>query len=175
MVEFFLLIIVIAVIGLIGGYALWVRAVPMPSFAAARAEILRFVPADPCHVTDLGAGWGDLVLDLAARRPDVTVTGIEISPLPFWISRMRASVKRLPNLILQRADFRKSAFDPGDVVLCYLDPRIMAQVGELLERKMAPGGIVISRAFAIPQWQPFAEIPVLGGRDRLFIYRINRS
>jgi len=37
---------------------------------------------------------------------------------------------------------------------------------------MAKGGILISRAFAIPGWQAFGEVPMKTGPDHLYLYRI---
>ena len=71
-----------------------------------------------------------------------------------------------------RADFRKRDQNPGDVVVCFLDPRVMADVGDVLNQRMAPGGIVISRAFAIPGWQAFGEVPMQSGSDMLYLYRM---
>ena len=174
MSEISILVILGAIVALILIYAMRLRAVPMPSLRAARDEIIAYLPKDPCKVTDFGSGWGDLVIDIARSRPDITVTGIELSPLPYAISRMRAVETHLQNLTLIRADFRTLDRDPGDVVVCFLDPRVMADVGDTLTRRMKPGGIVISRAFAIPGWQAFGEIPMKSGSDRLYLYRVGK-
>ncbi|MFH1805408.1 MAG: class I SAM-dependent methyltransferase [Pseudomonadota bacterium] len=172
MTEITLLVVVGVFTALVIGYGIGLRAVPMPSLGAARREMLAYVPKESCAITDIGSGWGDMVMDVARRRPDCRVLGIEYSPVPWAISRVRAQMARLPNLTIRRGNFLKTAFDPGDVVLCFLDPRIMADVGRMLATRMKPGGIVISRAFAIPGWQAFAEIPMQGSSDRLYIYRI---
>ncbi len=172
MSELSILVILGVVIALILIYAIRLRAVPMPSGRKARTEIISYLPKEPCRVTDFGSGWGDLAISIARARPDITVTGIELSPLPYTVSRIRARLAQLENLSLVRADFRKRDQDPGDVVVCFLDPRVMADVGDVLNQRMVPGGIVISRAFVIPSWQAFGEVPMQSGSDMLYLYRV---
>ncbi|OSQ32306.1 cyclopropane-fatty-acyl-phospholipid synthase family protein [Thalassospira sp. MCCC 1A03138] len=175
MSELSILIILGVVIALILIYAIRLRTVPMPSGRKARNEIISYLPNEPCRVVDFGSGWGDLAISIARARPDITVTGVELSPLPYAVSRIRARLAQLENLSLVRADFRKRDQDPGDVVVCFLDPRVMADVGDVLNQRMAPGGIVLSRAFAIPGWQAFGEIPMQSESDILYLYRIGSN
>lgn len=172
MSELSILVILGVVTALIVVYAIRLRAVPMPSGRKARNEIISYLPKESCRVTDFGSGWGDLAINIARARPDITVTGIELSPLPYAVSRIRARLAQLENLSLVRADFRKHDQNPGDVVVCFLDPRVMADVGDVLNQRMTPGGIVISRAFAIPDWQAFGEVPMQSGSDMLYLYRM---
>ncbi len=174
MTDLSVLVFTGVILALIAIYAIRLRVVPMPSLAAARAEIISYIPSDTKTVTDFGSGWGDLAIDIARHRPDIAVTGIELSPVPYAISRMRAMLAAKPNLTLIRADFRKMDRDPGDVVVCFLDPRVMGDVGDVLDQKMRAGGIVISRAFAIPGWQAFGEVPMKSGSDILYLYRVGK-
>ncbi len=172
MTDLSILVFVGIILALIAIYAIRLRAVPMPTMTKAAREIIAYIPNDTKAVTDFGSGWGDLALAIARARPDVTVTGIELSPVPYAISRMRGILAAKPNLDFIRADFRTLDRDPGDVVVCFLDPRIMRDVGDVLAERMTDGGIVISRGFAIPGWQAFGEIPMKNGPDRLYLYRV---
>lgn len=172
MTDLSVLVLVVIILGLIAVYAIRLKAVPMPTLSKAAAEIIAYIPADTKVVTDFGSGWGDLAIAIARARPDVSVTGIELSPVPYAISRMRAVLAAKPNLTLIRADFRKLDRDPGDVVVCFIDPRVMGDVGDVLSQRMSDGGVVISRGFAIPGWQAFGEVPMKSGPDRLYLYRV---
>lgn len=172
MSELSILVIVGVVIALILIYAIRLRSVPMPSDRKARNEIIPYLPRESCRVTDFGSGWGDLAISIARARPDIMVTGIELSPIPYAVSRVRARLAQLENLSLVRDDFTKRDHDPGDVVVCFLDPRVMADVGDVLSQRMTPGGIVISRAFAISGWRAFGEVPMQSGSDMLYLYRM---
>ena len=57
-------------------------------------------------------------------------------------------------------------------MVCFVDPRAMEDIGDVLSQRMASGGVVLSRAFAIPGWQAFGEVPMKTGNDRLYLYRI---
>ena len=116
MTDLSVLVFTGVILALIAIYAVRLRVVPMPSLAAARAEIISYIPSDTKTVTDFGSGWGDLAINIARHRPDIAVTGIELSPVPYAISRMRAVLAAKPNLTLIRADFRKIDREPGDVV-----------------------------------------------------------
>ncbi|KZD00343.1 MULTISPECIES: class I SAM-dependent methyltransferase [unclassified Thalassospira] len=172
MTDLSVLALVGIILALIAGYAIRLKAVPMPTSAKAADEIIAYIPGDTKAVTDFGSGWGDLALAIARARPDVKVTGIELSPIPYAISRMRAVLAARPNLDFIRGDFKTLDRDPGDVVVCFLDPRVMGDVGDVLDQRMANGGILISRAFAIPGWQAFGEVPMKTGSDHLYLYRI---
>ena len=91
MSELSILVILGVVTALIVVYAIRLRAVPMPSGRKARNEIISYLPKEPCRVTDFGSGWGDLAINIARARPDITVTGIELSPLPYAVSRIRGA------------------------------------------------------------------------------------
>ena len=172
MTDLSVLALVGVILALILVYAIRLRAVPMPTSAKAANEIIAYIPNDTGAVTDFGSGWGDMALAIARARPDINVTGIELSPIPYAISRMRSILAATPNLDFIRADYRSLDRDPGDVVVCFVDPRAMEDIGDVLSQRMASGGIVLSRAFAIPGWQAFGEVPMKTGNDRLYLYRI---
>ncbi|MCC9623993.1 class I SAM-dependent methyltransferase [Thalassospira sp. MA62] len=172
MTDLTVLVFVLAIGLLISLYAVRLRAVPMPSSKSACAEIIKYLPNDIKTVTDFGSGWGDLALAMARARPDISVTGVELSPVPYVVACLRRALAQTPNLAFVRADFRRFDRDPGDVVVCFLDPRIMGDVGDVVTARMAPGSVVISRAFSIPGLTPFGEIPMTSSNDRLYLYRI---
>jgi hypothetical protein len=172
MTDLSVLALVIVILALIAVYAIRLRAVPMPTLGKAAEEVIAYIPGDTKTLTDFGSGWGDLVLAIARARPDVAVTGIELSPIPYAISRMRAVIAGRSNLSLVRADFRTLDREPGDVVVCFLDPRVMGDVGDALSARMSDGGVIISRGFAIPGWQAFGEVPMKSSSDRLYLYRM---
>jgi hypothetical protein len=174
MTDLSVLVFVVIILALIAIYAIRLKSVPMPTLPSAAAEIIAYIPSDVKSVTDFGSGWGDLAMSIAQARPDLRVTGIELSPVPYAIGRMRAVLAAKPNLSLIRGDFRKLDLDFGDVVVCFIDPRVMAGVGDVLSRRMGDGGIVISRGFAIPGWQAFGEVPMKTSTDRIYLYRFGK-
>ena len=174
MTDLSVLVFVVIILALIAIYSVRLQSVPMPTLRSAADEIIAYIPADIRSVTDFGSGWGDLAIAIARARPDILVTGIELSPVPYAISRMRAVLAGKPNLGFIRGDFRKLDRDPGDVVVCFIDPRVMADVGDVCSQRLRDGAIVISRGFAIPGWQAFGEVPMKTSTDRLYLYRFGK-
>ncbi len=57
---------------------------------AAEADFVTALPAG-ARVLEVGSGGGQLAVDLARRRPDVTVTGVDLSPAQVARARRRAA------------------------------------------------------------------------------------
>jgi len=78
----------------------------VPSLSSSKAEVddvialLRLVKL-PEHavIVDLGSGWGTLVVGLARAFPGASVQGLEMSPFPFLVSRLRT--RGLSNVALR--------------------------------------------------------------------------
>jgi SAM-dependent methyltransferase len=81
-----------------------------PSGRRVWEEVARQLPPDrPLRIVDIGSGLGGLVLDLARRRPDCDVSGIELAPLPWLASRLRALATRSRARFL-RGDYEQARF-----------------------------------------------------------------
>jgi len=122
---------------------------PMSSSAAEAAEIVALLKAagvpDRAVIYDLGSGWGSLVIAIARAFPDAQIRGIELSPLPYWVSRFRA--RSLSNVALRRADFHACDLTDAQAVICYLMIKPMPRLASLLDRALAPGTPVVSLSF----------------------------
>lgn len=96
-------------------------------------------------IIDLGSGWGGLVIAVARAFPEARVEGIEISPFPYLISRLRAS--GLPNASLRWGNFHRSNLRGAHAIVCYLMSSVMPGVSNLLDRNLNPGTAVVSNTF----------------------------
>jgi precorrin-6B methylase 2 len=96
-------------------------------------------------IVDLGSGWGALVVAVARAFPEAMVEGIEISPFPYLISRLRAS--GLPNVTLRWGNFHRSNLRRAHAIVCYLMPSAMPAVSNLFDRDLRPGTAVVSNTF----------------------------
>lgn len=132
----------------------------------------RLLPADrSLRVLDIGSGTGSLLRPLARRRPDSRFDGIEAAPAPWLIGRLLGC--RLPNLHWRRGDLFAADWRAYDVVYAFLSPAPMAAVWRKACAEMAPGSLLLSNSFAIPDCS--AEFVIDIGdrrRTRLFGYRI---
>ena len=119
-----------------------------PSTKPVWLAIERLLPSDrPVACIDIGSGLGGLVLHLANRRVDSKFTGVEIAPLPWLVSYLRAGTLR--NAHFLRNKYEIMDFSEFDVVFAYLSPAAMSAVWIKAKREMRPGSMLISYEFPI--------------------------
>lgn len=117
---------------------------------------------------DIGSGLGGAVLDLSHRRPESEFTGIEIAPLPWLVSRLRAALAG-NRCRFVRGDYLLLDFAEYDVVFAYLSPAAMLALWHKARAEMRPGTLLLSYEFHIPGTtpdlviQPEGSGPVLHG------------
>lgn len=96
-------------------------------------------------IYEMGSGWGSLALALARAFPDAQIRGIEISPFPYLVSRLRAL--RHANVQFEWGDFNRRDLSDADAITCYLMPGKMAGVADCLDVKVRRGVLVVSIEF----------------------------
>jgi SAM-dependent methyltransferase len=141
-----------------------------PSGRRVWEEVARQLPLDrPLRIVDIGSGLGGLVLELARRRPDCDVSGIELAPLPWLASRLRALATRSRARFLL-GDYDKLNFGNYDVVFAYLSPAAMGALWRKAEVEMRPGSVLISYEFVITERAPDRRVVTTGSRKILHIW-----
>jgi hypothetical protein len=147
---------------------------PMPSSRRARRAMLALLPAEVDGVIfELGAGWGTLALPLARRYPRCRVVAVELSPVPWLVSRLRRAWSGLANLEVRRADIHRTPLGDAGLVICYLYPGAMERLRPRLERELPPGCLVFSNCFRVPGWRPSRVVPFAGWfGDEMYLYRV---
>jgi SAM-dependent methyltransferase len=98
---------------------------------------------------DIGSGFGGLVLHLARLRGESKVIGIELAPLPWAASRVRAAFRRSAGTFI-RGDYDHLDLGDFDVVFGYLSPAAMPALWNKACAEMRPGTLLLSYEFAIP-------------------------
>ncbi len=124
-----------------------------PSFPAtwrAMHHLLEQMAGDQSlRVLDIGSGLGDVSLFLAKQRPHDQLSGIEIAPLPWLISYLRATFSGAP-VTFTLGDYHQLDFATQDVVFAYLSPAVMMDVWHKVCREMPAGSRFISSEFPVP-------------------------
>ena len=158
-------------IAIVAVYAIRVGVPPMPSNRAARLAMLKLLPEKvDGTVYDLGSAWGGLAFDLARKYPDNRVVGIELSPIPYLASRLRALLIRRPNLNFRRADFLNVDLSDAGALTCYLMIWAMRRLEPKLRAELNPGAVVVSHAFAFVAWKHEAHV-IVPEAGSAWIYR----
>lgn len=96
-------------------------------------------------VYELGSGWGSLVIALASAFPNAQIRGIEMSPFPYWVARLRT--RKMSNVVLHVGDFYKCDLTDAQAVTCYLMIKPMPKLAGFLDRMLKPGTPVVSLSF----------------------------
>ena len=123
----------------------------------------------PARVIDIGSGLGGLTLDLARRRPDATCTGIELAPLPWLVSALRARLTASHARFI-RGDYERLDFADFDVVFCYLSPAAMPALYAKCLAEMKTGSKLMSYEFIIAERQPDLVIPITQNGASLYVW-----
>lgn len=139
-----------------------------PSGRRAWDAVAGLLPQDrPVYMIDIGSGLGGLVLDLARRRPDSTFAGIELAPLPWLVSMLRAQFAG-GNARFVRGDYEELDFGDYDVVFAYLSPAAMDALWRKASAEMRPGTLLLSYEFAIAAKAPDLTIMPTGPGPALY-------
>lgn len=141
-----------------------------PSGRRVWDEVAKLLPQDrPVCAIDIGSGLGGLVLDLAARRPDSLFFGIELAPLPWLVSTLRAKLTGSSARFV-RGDYESLDFANYDAVFAYLSPAAMPGLWKKAAREMRPGTILLSYEFLITEKAPDISIVPTGSGPPLYVW-----
>ena len=141
-----------------------------PSGPAVWHEVLQLLPPGrPLRLVDIGSGMGGLVLDLARRRPDSRFDGIELAPLPWLYSVLRARLAGSAARFV-RGDYAGLDFGAYDVVFAYLSPAAMTALWRQAAAEMRPGSMLISHEFEIAAKAPDKTIAATLNRPALYVW-----
>ena len=130
----------------------------------------RLPPARALDVIDIGSGLGGLVLDLARRRPDSRFVGIELAPLPWLVSRLRAALigNAGNNVRFVRGDYEQLDLGNYDVVFAYLSPAATEALWRKASAEMRAGALLLSYEFGIAAKSPDMTIMPTGRGPLLY-------
>jgi hypothetical protein len=123
------------------------------------------------RMIDIGSGIGDMSMYIAKTRTQDEVEGIEIAPLPWLISQIRAKLKR-SNARFILGNYQNLDFAQYDVVFAYLSPAAMPQLWEKASNEMRAGSLLVSLEFEIPN-VAFTQVISTGkSSPMLYVWRM---
>lgn len=123
------------------------------------------------RVIDIGSGLGGFTLHLATARAESEITGIELAPVPWLVSRLRAALTGSRARFV-RGDYEQLNFADYDLVFAYLSPAAMPALWRKAQREMRPGTLLASYEFEIPVANGVKTILTTEGGPPLYIREI---
>ena len=120
----------------------------------------------PIKLIDVGSGLGGLLFYLNRVLPQGEYAGIEIAPLPWLLSRIRAAFGN-SSCRIHYGNYDRIDFAAFDVVFAYLSPAAMVGVWNKTSNEMRPGTLFLSCEFAVPGVAPDMAIALPGRRQRI--------
>ncbi len=148
-----------------------------PSRKIVHEQVAELVPQDqPIRMIDIGSGLGDLVMHVAKHRSvlqdtESEIVGIEIAPLPWLISKVRAYLKR-SNAQFKLGNYETLNFADFDVVFAYLSPAAMTALWQKAHLEMRKGSLLMSYEFEIVGVKPTFKISGMNGSPVLYVWKM---
>jgi hypothetical protein len=141
------------------------------SFSTWQAVAALLPQGQPLRVIDIGSGFGGLVMHLAKERPESEIIGIELAPLPWVCSRVRARLAGSAGRFVH-GDYEALDFGEYDVVFAYLSPAAMPALWRKACAEMRPGALLLSYEFTIPGVDPDIVVYPAEGSPAIFGWHI---
>jgi len=142
-----------------------------PSRPAVWQQVGQLLPASKLRIVDIGSGLGDLSMHLSLLRSDCSIEGIEIAPLPWLLSYVRARLRR-STAKFKFGDYHALDFGAYDVIFAYLSPAVMSDLRQKAQLEMRPGSMLISYEFDIPGVVATELVSTGFKRPPLFVWRL---
>lgn len=143
-----------------------------PSRPVIWQQVLSLIPQNrPIRMIDIGSGLGGLSMCVAKARPECLIEGIEIAPLPWLVSLVRAKLKR-SRAVFKFGDYRALNFANYDVIFAYLSPAAMQALWQKSHAEMRSGSLLISYEFEIPDAPPLSVISNDDQGKMLYVWKM---
>ena len=146
--------------------------VPVPRKDVSRMlELARLKPGETLY--DLGSGDGRIVI-MAAEKFGARAIGVEVSFLPYLISRWKIWRRGLKNRVeIRYADFFKINLSEAAVVTTFLLPRPMEKLSKKFRAELLTGARVVSYAFQLEDWPSVAVSKPSLDVSAIYLYQID--
>ncbi len=123
------------------------------------------------RMIDIGSGLGDLSMHIAKARRHSRVEGIEIAPLPWLISVIRARLSR-SSAQFQLGNYEALNFAHYQLVFAYLSPAAMPALWQKARQEMQAGNLLVSYEFDIPGVPPTFTINNKSDMPTIFVWKM---
>ena len=123
-------------------------------------------------VIDLGSGTGSIVMAAASSEKDITVVGVELSPLLRLITKLKLLLRpRLSKRIsIIRQDMFNVHLSPYAVIFCFITPEAIKKLLPKF-RQLPRGTKIVTHMFSLPSIEGFDEqIHHINEKTSVYVY-----
>jgi SAM-dependent methyltransferase len=109
---------------------------------------------------DLGSGLGGVLTHLAKVRPEGRYVGVELAPLPIFLSWLRIKSGGYRNCKVRWESLWDTDLSCYDVVFAYLSPVPMEELWLKASSEMRPNSVFISSTFGVANNPPHETVQI---------------
>ncbi|MBS4050856.1 MAG: hypothetical protein KGZ69_06600 [Methylomonas sp.] len=136
-----------------------------PAVSRALSDIVRRQRAE--SLIDLGAGIGSVVIPLANRFPQMSITAVERAPIPWLILSWRC--RGIVNIKVCRDNFWDYPLGNFSVVFAFLSPKVMSRLGEKCRNELGEDSLLVSSTFPLQDRIP-SSVVILKSKKHLKLH-----
>lgn len=143
--------------------------VPLFLSSPAVSQVLKDIVRQEQAISliDLGAGVGSVVVPLANRFPQLSITAVEQAPIPWLILSWRC--RRIKNIRVCRGDFWDYPLADYSVVFAFLSPKVMARLDAKCRNELGERNLLVSSIFPI-RTRAFSSVVSINNNRHLKLY-----
>jgi len=155
-------------------WSVFLTQVPFyPSRPEVWTAVSELLPGKKLRILEIGSGMGNFAIRIAQLRPESQVEGIEIAPLPWFISIIQAK------FLASRARFhlgnyKKVNFANYDLIFAYLSPAAMPELWDKALLEMNSESLLISHEFPVPNVQESQKMDFSSDKRQCFVYNLGQ-
>ncbi len=167
MIYFYIIFSAAFLILLSAVYAGWRAAPWVPTSRIDVGRIIKLAEIQPGQkFYDLGSGDGRIIC--AAAREGATAEGIEISILPYCLSRIRSLFRGKSKITF--GDFWWKDLSDANIIYFFLMPKVYPKLKSKFKNELKSGTKIIARTWPFKDWEPLA-VDVSEGCSALYLYQ----
>ncbi|MEK7635724.1 MAG: methyltransferase domain-containing protein [Patescibacteria group bacterium] len=106
---------------------------------------------------ELGTGTGRIITAFAKNK-NIKIVGFELSPIFYLITLLNLKLRGVKNYELHYKNFFTADLKEANIVFCFLIPKTMEKLKDKFSKELKSGSKIISYAFEIEGWMPYAKI-----------------
>ena len=145
-------------------------------FVATKNKILKriigeFEVNENTKIYELGCGRAGFLRAVRKAHPKVELVGIEYAFLPYLIGQIQNAFTR-SHLKIIKKNFFKVDLREADIIYCYLNGKMMKDLGAKFKKECKKGCMVISYYFPLHDTEPTKVMSVENSSDKVYFYKI---